>query len=53
MTVGGQVRPMRPGDTILVQPREIHEMRNSGGEDVKYVVFGVSSGQNGKTVVVE
>ena len=38
---------------ILIDCREVHQMVNHGEVDVEYVVVGVSSGQNGKTVVVE
>jgi mannose-6-phosphate isomerase-like protein (cupin superfamily) len=40
------------GDAIVVSPREVHAMRNTGTDDVEYIVVGISSGRNGKTVVV-
>lgn len=50
----GSVRTiMRPGDTVIVAAREAHQMRNIGGEAGEYLVFGISSGQGGKTVVIE
>lgn len=52
MTVGHQAVELRRGDAILVEPREVHRMRNAGGEDVEYMVFGVAAGQSGRTVVV-
>ncbi len=41
------------GDAILVEPREIHEMINKSEQDVDYIVFGISTEEGGKTVVVE
>lgn len=40
-------------DTILIEPKEVHKMTNTCDEDVHYLVFGIASGQGGKTVVVE
>jgi mannose-6-phosphate isomerase-like protein (cupin superfamily) len=53
MTVAGAVVRLRRGDAVAVGPREVHHMRNCGSEDVEYVVFGVATGQGGRTVVVE
>jgi mannose-6-phosphate isomerase-like protein (cupin superfamily) len=53
MTVAGQAVELRRGDAILVEPREVHRMRNAGQQDVEYLVFGVATGQTGRTVVVE
>lgn len=53
MIVGDQVLEMHPGDTVLVAPREIHQMRNAGPEAAEYLVFGISQQQNGRTIVVE
>lgn len=41
------------GDVILIEPREIHSMENTGDEDVTYLVFGLSSEMDGQTVVVD
>lgn len=41
------------GDAILIDPREVHQMKNMCDEPVEYVVFGISTEANGKTVVVE
>lgn len=41
------------GDAILIDPREIHRMENTGTEDVQYLVFGISSQEGGKTIVVD
>jgi len=44
---------MSSGDTIIVAPREIHQMQNLQDSAAEYLVFGVSTGQGGQTVVVE
>jgi mannose-6-phosphate isomerase-like protein (cupin superfamily) len=44
---------MQAGDTVIVDVREVHKMTNVGDCDAEYLVFGISSGQGGKTVVVE
>lgn len=50
---GSQEVLMRPGDTVIVAPREIHRMTNMAAEDAEYLVFGISSQQNGRTIVVD
>lgn len=52
MTVAGQDVVMGPGDTVCVAPREVHHMTNVGQDEVDYLVVGISTGQDGKTVVV-
>ena len=41
------------GDTLIVDPREIHTMKNVCDQEVEYIVVGISLGQNGQTVVVD
>jgi len=53
MQVNGQIHALGPGDTMVVAPREIHTMRNTGSATVEYVVVGVSTGENGQTIVTE
>jgi len=53
MTVAGRTLTLQPGDAVLVEPGEVHRMRNTGDQDVQYVVLGVSAGQGGQTVVVD
>jgi mannose-6-phosphate isomerase-like protein (cupin superfamily) len=52
MQCGVQHTIMNPGDTVIVSAREPHQMRNTGGDVAEYLVFGISSGQGGKTVVI-
>lgn len=53
MRVESQTVELRPGDLVVVSPRERHSMTNTGSTDVEYLVLGVSLGLGGKTVVVE
>ncbi len=52
MTCGESVLEMGPGDTVLVEPGEVHRMRNLTETDADYLVFGISAGKNGRTIVV-
>jgi mannose-6-phosphate isomerase-like protein (cupin superfamily) len=52
MTCGDQDVDMKPGDCVLVEPREVHQMQNLLSTAAEYVVFGISSGQGGRTIVV-
>ena len=53
MTVGNQKIEMQQGDCVVVEPREVHQMANLSNQDAEYIVFGISSGTGGKTVVVQ
>lgn len=53
ITVAGETFTMRRGDTVVIDSREIHQMRNPGPDDFEYLVAGVAGDANGKTVVVE
>ena len=48
MTVDDQAHELTRGDAILIDPHEIHRMSNHCGEAVEYIVFGVSTEQDGK-----
>jgi mannose-6-phosphate isomerase-like protein (cupin superfamily) len=52
MQVAGEHRVMQAGDTVIVDPGELHQMRNLRAEEARYIVFGISSGQGGRTIVV-
>lgn len=43
---------MRSGDTVIIDPTEIHQMHNIGDAVAEYMVFGISSQKGGKTIVV-
>ncbi|MCA9057790.1 MAG: cupin domain-containing protein [Planctomycetaceae bacterium] len=53
MTVNGQCVEMNAGDTVIVEPREVHVMTNSGDAPAEYLVFGISSGQGGRTINID
>lgn len=42
---------MHPGDTVIINPTEIHQMHNVGDVVAEYIVFGISSQKGGMTVV--
>jgi mannose-6-phosphate isomerase-like protein (cupin superfamily) len=52
MEVAGETMVLGRGDTIAIDPREVHRMTNCGSDDVEYVVVGITGNQGGKTVVV-
>ncbi len=51
--VGDQDAELRPGDAILIEPREVHQMWNDGEEVVDYLAIGIAGGPDGDTVLVE
>jgi len=53
VTVDGKEDQLDRGDSILIDPCEVHQMTNVGEAEVHYVVFGISTGDGGKTVVCE
>ncbi len=53
VTVDDASDELNRGDAILIDPREVHKMTNVCDEDVHYIVFGISTGDGGKTVVCE
>ena len=50
MQVGHDTVTMNPGDTVIVEPREIHQMTNASDALAEFLVFGIASGTNGRTV---
>ena len=53
MTVNNQSVELNQGDAILIEPREIHKMKNLSEDAIDYIVFGISAEKGGKTIVVE
>jgi mannose-6-phosphate isomerase-like protein (cupin superfamily) len=49
--VPGEEADMREGEAVVIPPREVHEMKNTGEDDLEYLAMGISQGQGGKTVV--
>lgn len=52
MTVDQESHELMPGDAIVIEPREVHRMKNLTDQDLEYIVVGISSGEGGQTVVV-
>jgi hypothetical protein len=52
MTVGPETIVFGRGDAILIEPREVHQMRARDQDEVEYLVVGVAAGKGGRTVVV-
>ncbi len=53
ITVGTEAAILGRGDAVVIDPREIHQMRNVGTEPVEYLAIGITQEAGGKTVVVE
>ena len=51
--VAGKSVPIEPGDCVIVDPREIHSMHNPTENALLFLVIGIASGEDGKTVMVE
>jgi len=47
----GEEAEMGNGDAVVILPREVHEMKNVGGEDLEYLAVGISRGKGGKTIL--
>ena len=41
---------MEKGDAVVVPFKSIHTMENVSSENAEYLVVGISTGKNGKTV---
>ncbi len=52
MVVDEESVDLDAGDAIMIDHHEVHQMHNRSDHDVEYVVFGVSTEEGGKTVVV-
>jgi len=49
--IGGEEAELGEGDAVVIPPREVHEMKNVGGEDLEYLAVGISGGKGGKTIL--
>jgi mannose-6-phosphate isomerase-like protein (cupin superfamily) len=52
INVGEESAVLEKGDVVVIPPLKNHKMINFGKIDVEYIVVGVSSGNNGKTVIL-
>ncbi len=53
ITVGTTADTLRRGDAVVIDPREVHQMRNATAEPAEYLAIGITSEAGGKTVIVE
>jgi len=53
LTVGDETVLLKPGDTAVINAREVHRMVNDGDEDVEYLAMGIVEHSGGRTVVVD
>jgi mannose-6-phosphate isomerase-like protein (cupin superfamily) len=52
ITVGQETETLSAGDAVVIPAGSIHTMKNSGQDNVEYLVVGISTGEGGKTIVV-
>lgn len=53
MQVGPDSEMVTAGDCVVVPPKTPHKLKNfSKSEEIQYIVFGISYGQCGKTIVL-
>jgi len=43
---------VRKGDIVVVPIKRVHSMKNETDEAIEYIVMGVATGEDGKTIVV-
>jgi mannose-6-phosphate isomerase-like protein (cupin superfamily) len=53
LVVAGESIRLRRGDTVVIDAREVHTMRNAGTKEVEYLAIGITSETGGKTVIVD
>ena len=50
LTAGDLTSQLSGGDAALIEPREIHTMKNVCQQDVDFIALGISTESGGKTV---
>ena len=53
MKVDDETVAMQAGDAVIVDATERHKMINVGASAAEYLVFGIATGQGGKTIVID
>ncbi|MBI3379792.1 cupin domain-containing protein [Candidatus Gottesmanbacteria bacterium] len=53
ITVDKEKKDLNSGDSVLIPPKAIHEMKNISYSDVEYLVIGITLGIGGKTIVTK
>jgi mannose-6-phosphate isomerase-like protein (cupin superfamily) len=49
--VNGEEAEIGAREAVVILPREIHQMKNTRGEDLEYLAVGISQGKGGKTIL--
>ena len=50
--IDDKVETVGKGDIVVVPIKEVHKMKNETDENIEYIVMGIATGVDGKTVVV-
>lgn len=50
--VGEEEADLEKEDAVIIPPPLVHEMKNTGEEEVEYMAIGISQGKGGRTVLV-
>jgi mannose-6-phosphate isomerase-like protein (cupin superfamily) len=53
VTVAAETATLGRGDAVVIDPREVHQMRNAGTETAEYLAIGITGECGGRTVVVD
>jgi uncharacterized cupin superfamily protein len=53
LRVGDETVIMRPGDAVLIDARETHQMWNDSQQDAEYLAIGIAGNSNGQTILVD
>jgi len=53
INIEGETAELNIGDAVFIPVSAVHTMHNLHSEDAAYIAIGITSGQGGKTVVVE
>ena len=53
MQIGDELREVRPGDAIAIPPGDVHQIRNSGRQTLKFLCCCAPGYQHEDTVLVE
>jgi mannose-6-phosphate isomerase-like protein (cupin superfamily) len=50
--VGNKKEIMTKGDSVIINPKEVHQMINETNQDTEYLAIGIAYGTTGKTINV-
>ena len=52
ITIGTETAILTKGDTIVIPPKQIHQMTNVGKTTIEYIVIGITKEGKGKTRII-